>query len=1233
MHRTRFVLTLFVVGLSAPAFAQPTETLRGRVTNDSGRVVVGATVVVTRGPDRATKQGATDSTGRYEVLFENGTGDYLIAVSAPRLRTARRRVQRTGSERVLTADFVLSVDLAMLAAVNVKAALPERVQTRVSPYALETGSAEKWAEGVNAQLSPMMAGNLSAIASTMPGITMGAGGISVLGSGAASNLTTLNGMALAGGAVPRAARVQTRVSATSYDALRGGFSGAATDVRLGPGDRGFQNRATFFSFETPQLQQTDAIGRALGAPLQTLRASGGVDGEAITGVLTYNLAADFSRVTSTPATLLGGDPLAFSASGVSTDSVQRLRDAAQRLSIPLSTGSAPRVRQRDAFSLIGRFDLTTDSTWDRHLTTLISRSSDGALGFGPLAAPSSGGEQRETAATAALSLGHFFGPRLSRHNLFRLNASIVRNRTSGYLDAPTAAVVLRSVGPNADGLTTVELGGTSQAVGQIDRWTIEGTDELTRNFRGRRHTVRAAVWGRADGETQTGGSNLLGRVAYNSIDDLVARRPASFTRTLSLADRTGAAWNSALAMTHSWAPSRFLSILYGVRAEAGGFATQADDNTSLQSALGVRSDVRPLRVHVSPRFGFSYSFNKSRNNGSGTAMNQSGVYYRYATGVLRGGFGEFRDLFQPGVVADVAARTGLPGSALSLTCVGAAIPTFNWADLIASPTASPTQCADGSGALAERAPGVAVLDRQFDVPRSWRASLDYNTARAHLMLRVSALGTLDLAQTGTVDANFGGVERFRLTAEGDRPVFVSPSAIDVATGAVSPVESRRSAQFSRVSVRRSDLRGAGGQITGSLSMDPFDRFWGKWPRLSVAYTLQQSRRQARGFDGATLDDPRRVEWAPSHADARHIAVVQSAISRPWMGTITAFVRAQSGLPFTPVVQGDINGDGRGSDRAFVPSLGTTADGGLDTGLRALLASGSQTAQRCLRANLGRVVERNGCRGPWTQTLNVQWQPPLPTKWRSRTVASLFINNLLGGVDQLVHGAGGLRGWGGQQFVDGTLLIPRGFDAAARRFRYDVNPRFAETRPSRMTMRDPFRITLDVNLKLHTNYDMQSLRRAIEPVRVGDRWTRRTEDSLTALYLRRTSSIHRLLVDESDSLFLSTDQLAQLRVKDSVFADGVRAIYRPLAQYLASFEGTRPTQAALDSVSRATKAYWKLFWQQPEIADSVLTPVQRDLVGLVKDMLANTPAMRLTNQYFFGASVPLVHTPAVPPKNP
>ena len=523
-------------------------------------------------------------------------------------------------------------------------------------------------------------------------------------------------------------------------------------------------------------------------------------------------------------------------------------------------------------------------------------------------------------------------------------------------------------------------------------------------------------------------------------------------------------------------------------------------------------------------------------------------------------------------------------------------------------------------ALVDAAPPASLIASSYQLPRSWRASLEWFSNISWLQLKWNALASWDLSQPSVRDANFAGVPRLALASEAGRPVYVSSSAIDAATGSVSATESRRSAQFGRVAVRGSELRGYGGQTTLSIIPDVFRMrnvplgLFG-----SLSYTLQSSRRQYLGFDGATAGDPTQTEWSASNSDARHIVVLQGAFTVPRLGTFTLFTRAQSGLPFTPSVQGDINGDGRSGDRAFVPNSSQITDARFAEQLLALQTTGSPTALRCLAVNAGRIAWRNSCRGPWSATMNVQYRLALP-KALQRVQANLFFENVLGGVDQLVHGTSALRGWGGAAAPDPVLLVPRGFDAAARAFRYDVNQRFAETRPSRSTLRFPFRVTLDVAVRLTTDYSLQELRRALSPVRVAKVWQPRTVDSLTALYLQRTSNIYSVIVAESDSLFLTPAQIAALQQADAVYSERVRGIYRELGSYLGQFAGARVTKAALDSTNASKKSYWVVFWQQPEIAGALLTPTQRELMPLLRDMLQVTPAQRKTSQYFFGSAV-------------
>ena len=1231
---TRFLSRALIVAFALLGFsarsleAQDTaDVIRGRVVDDSSRALRGAAITITRGPDRLVQTTTTDSAGNYRVRFEKGTGDYLVYVADSGFASARRRVQRQADERELVANFTLPrAAIATLDAVKVEGRKPVRASNPIGPTQPETGSPEKWRDGVNGQISPTVAGDLNAIAGTMSNVTMTGAGPSILGSGSESNLNTLNGMGLATSAIPRAARTETRVTGASFDPTRGGFSGANVDVRLGPGDRNYQRRNAFITLDPRFLQFTDATGRSLGALTGGARGSVGADGELIRGALTYNVALDVGRSLSEPSSLLNADEQALLNAGVAPDSVARLIAFATPLGVPLAAAGVPTNRQHNAVTWLGRLDDTRDTLATRALTTYAGFTRDGALGFGPLAAPSAASERHDRTLGAQLTIGEYVGPGRRTLNETRLALSGVRSETSPYQSLPSANVLVRS-NDLSDGtdVTSLLLGGGSFLPTVESRWTLEGGNQTEWNAHGRTHRFKGLLWGRVDGLKQEGFPNGLGTYSFNSIEDFAGGNPSSFSRTLTQPSRDGKVWNVATALAHNYAPSRYFSVLYGARLEADGFGSKPATNAALEQALGVRTGVAPSRVHVSPRFGFTYTYNRDRDNGQGTMGNSTGRYYRTLAGTIRGGIGEFRDLLHPGILADASASTGLPGATSSLNCVGAAVPTPDWSLFSSDPATIPTQCADGSGVLAEIAPPVSLIAPSYDVPRSWRASLDWNTSLKGLLFKVGTLGSLDLSQPGVVDANFGGTQQLTLADEGNRPVYVSTASIDPASGAVSAVESRRSDQFGRVGMRVSDLRGYGGQLNVSLSPDVF-RFRGGGASLygSIGYTLQSAKRQYRGFDGAAFGDPRLVEWAPSQNDARHVFVLSAAFSTSKTGTVTMFSRIQSGLPFTPLVEGDVNGDGRGGDRAFIPNPASESDGNLASQLRALLANGSPTARSCLNANLGKVAPRNGCRGPWTQSLNIQWSPPKPQKWGYRVRPNVYLENVLAGLDQALHGSS-LRGWGSPAAPDPVLLIPRGFDAANKRFNYDVNPRFADTRPARTLFRNPFRIVIDVSFDLSTDYSLQQLRRAVEPVKTPVGWQRRSADSLTTFYLSNTSDIYKLLIEQTDSLFLSKAQVVALNAADSVFSAQVRGLYVPLGEYLARGSGAAG-KAELDSANATEKLYWKVFWQQPEIAAAIVTPSQRELMPMFKSMLQVPMKEREQSQWQFGHPVTLTDKP-------
>lgn len=119
--------------------------------------------------------------------------------------------------------------------------------------------------------------------------------------------------------------------------------------------------------------------------------------------------------------------------------------------------------------------------------------------------------------------------------------------------------------------------------------------------------------------------------------------------------------------------------------------------------------------------------------------------------------------------------------------------------------------------------------------------------------------------------------------------------------------------------------------------------------------------------------------------------------------------------------------------------------------------------------MGTIAARNSCMGPWQPSVELQLNlRPNLFGLQRRLALSVTTQNLLGGIDQLFHGADGIRGWGQAARPDGTLLYVQGFDPLTQQFQYRVNERFGATGIQGNAVRIPFQIGIQARLSLGPN---------------------------------------------------------------------------------------------------------------------------------------------------------------------
>jgi hypothetical protein len=1161
--------------LAAPLRAQDIQrdVLAGHVTGPAGPVR-GAVVSVTNvgAPQGTPPQNArTDVEGRWLLAVQEGTGSYNIRVTAIGMKPAETTAKRGEPRKPIIVDVVLVANPAVLDTMKVVVQQRPRTPPELVAQDRAGAAADRFINDFGGAIAVADQGNLAAMASSIPGITLstdattGIPSFSVLGLSGDQNRITMNGLSFGGGDVPRDAIADVRVTPITYDVSRGGFSGGQLSVLTYPGGN-FHTRLLHATLDERSFQFTDATGRRLGAPYANTQISGAAAGPIISDHLFYNTSLQIGRKTSDLQSLLTSDPLAWERIGIAQDSVSQALRAASALGIPASVSLVPPQQTVDNVSGLARVDWLSSSTQgppDRSFDMVVSaRHNNSAAAFlGPTASPTHGGDVTTNGGDVLAEFSAYL-PNNFLNNA-RAGAHVNTTSSTPYLSIPDARVLVTSqFADGTQGLSTLQFGANSALPRHVRTTGAELYDLLTWFSVDRTHHMRVTADVREDGFSQEQYVNSRGTYFYNSIADLGANRPSSFTRSFVNSDASGRALTQGFSIGDDWRPVPRATIIYGVRVDANQFLDHAPYNPLVDSAFHARTDYTPSPIDFSPRIGF---FRQFGYNGT-TGIPGFGA----PRGNVHGGVGLFRNDVAPTLIAPGLLANGSADAVHQIQCIGSAVPAPNWSSFESNASSIPNQCADTSAQspFASSKPNVWYVDRGFSPQHAWRGSLGINTFLIPKLVRFGLDGiySLNLGQQGVVDRNFSGVQGFSLASEGGRPIFANASSIVPLSGALTNHDSRLNTGFGSVTALRTDLRSHSSQILLNVYPAPGDAL-GRFTQWNLTYVYQSVRQETRGFNGTTAGDPRDIVWGRAGNDFRHQFTASISTRVGSLFSVATTARITSGLPFTPVVNADINGDGFVNDRAFVFPL-ATSDTTLQHGMASLLAGASSRVRDCLQRQAGNIAARNSCEGPWTATMNaVATLNPELFRLENRAQISLGLTNVPAGLDELLHGSGHLQGWGQASASDPTLLFVRGFDPTQQRYLYSVNPRFGDTRLSRTGVRAPFLITIEARLQLGRPGLDQVVDQVLTPGRSSG------GDKLSPQQIRNRVSngvfnaVHGVLQAKDSLSFLSNDQLKQLTTLDRRVTAQGDSILNPLVEYLsalpASYNRTEVMARVLD----------------------------------------------------------------------
>ncbi|HEY0527776.1 MAG TPA: TonB-dependent receptor [Gemmatimonadaceae bacterium] len=1179
------VASLALAGFSGRASAQQLDVIRGQVVGPEGKPIEDAKVTATSLSGNVNRTARTDKNGRFTLTFPGGEGDYFVEYSAIGYAARRFEVKRTADQEILVADARLLRAAGELETVRVNG---QRTRVDRNDRTPDISGSERPVD--NSAVAAAQQGDIASMAASLPGVQLVPGadgdpsGFSVLGLSPDQNNTTLNGMQFGGSNLPRDAAVSTSLVTTPYDVSRGGFSGAQFQIRGRPGSN-FITRTMSLNVDAPPMQWTDRAARSLGQEYSNVSIGGLLGGPIKYDQSFYNFAYQLGRRSNDLRTLTNTDPIGLQTSGIAPDSVVRLLSILQSQGVPISTSQLPSTRLGEQGSLFGTFDfapqnssggqsvnLSLNGSWNRQnpVSSLTSEL------------PAHSGERTNWNGGLQGRHSNYFGVGILSETSFGFTRS--RNYSTPYLDLPSGTVRINST--FADGTTGIKLvsfGGSPNMSTSQSNTGGEFTNQLSWFSSSNKHRLKFTTELRRDAFTLDQQTNLFGSFTFNSLSELERLIPSSYSRQLSPKIRSGSQFIGGLSLGDSYRKSDNLQLQYGFRLDGNRFSSTPTFNPALEQAFGERNDRAPNHVYVSPRVGFSWSY--------GTAPQIAGFAgaVRGPRAVVRGGIGLFQNTPNTTLISGAIDNTGLPSGLQQVLCAGPSTPAPDWNSYLNDPSAAPSQCTDGS-IFASGLPNVTFFSKDFAAPRSVRSNLNWTGPILGNRFSAQLEGTysLNMNQQGTVDLNFSPVVQFTLPDESRRPVFVAPASIDPLSGAIASRDARVSPLFSRVTELRSDLRSESRQVSIRLSPTSFSSnySWG------LAYVYSNVRERIRGF-GNTAGNPLGVEWARGQFDSRHQITYNlgynffDAVRVNWFGSF------RSGSPYTPLVSGDVNGDGYNNDRAYVFDPARTTDAALATSMQALLNSSSGNARDCLMKQLGQLAARNSCQGPWLSqaTLSLSFNP-VKFRMPQRANLSLQISNPLGAADLALHNDNNLRGWGQFAFPDPTLLAVRGFDPQTNRYRYDVNQRFGSTLPALTAVRAPVTVTAMMRFDLGPTRERQALTQQLDRGRTL-KGTKAPEPMLKAIYgsggiLNPLSQILR----QSDTLELTGVQADSIATLNRWYVVHLDSIWTPMARYLASLPDNYSHDEAYSRYKSARESSVDLLLRIVPDINTLLTPAQK-----------------------------------------
>ena len=1010
----RVACLLLAVLLCVPSlvYAQgvTTAAINGKITAVNGEALPGVNVVALHVPSGTVYGVSSRPDGRYNLPNLRVGGPYTVTATLVGYRKQTRSEVYLQLSQNLDMNFTMTEEAVQAAEVIVTG-------ERGSVFnASRTGAATNVQRDVIDRL-PSLSRNFQDYYKVSPYVSGDKG--NVLGRNSKYNNIQIDGtdfndlFGLGSTGAPAGQSTVTPISldaieefqlvVSPYDVRQAGFTGAGINAITRSGTNAYSGSAFFFGRDQGLAGRSpDTLGTFL-AGFSDYQVGGRFGGPIIENNLFFFANAEVTRFKQPFTRIFGQNNLGTNAYTANPDSLKMLSDYLQS-KYGYDPGSYTRIGyNRESDKLFLRFDYNISDVHKLTARWSYLRSSEDN-------SPSRGrsvtdiyfdnGKYKldDETHSVALQLTSVFGNKTSNELIL------------GYVDQmdlpvyygqpfPTLYIATKGTGTTYTGQQDLVLGAE-----EFRHYNLLGQKyfEITDNFSWYlpNHTLTFGAKVDILKFRNLFISDGFGAYTYSSIARFLADLPPdgnfanstaySFRYSATSNPQQEANWKAnqyGLYAQDEWTVSSRLKFTAGLRVDIPTYTDHPSYNKAIDSTFHYRTDTPPkTQVAFSPRLGFNYSIDEERNT------------------QLRGGVGIFYGRFPYVWVSNQYSNTGV-----DFYTVTTAPARFN-----------PDPYNQVKAATGLPTAEVDLTDPNFKAPSilRWNIGVDHKLPY-DITATLEGIFSLTLNDVYYQNINLKGLQD-NVVLSGGRPALTPGGRV---VGENREVWGRLDTNASRYTTQwvnnqfspgvfyvTNTTKGSNANVTIQLQRNTPTGLSG-----SVAYTWGMAKDINSGNSttassgwrfNPTTGNPNDPQLTYSQWDRRHRLMGALSYRQEWGGGFATFVglfyNGQSGRPFSYMVSGDVNGDGRSdNDLVYIPKNADDIYLVNSSGV-ALPKTDPAYAQVMafidadpyLKDNKGKISERSGPREPWAHSLDMRINQEIPHLWGHKIEFTIDILNVL-----------------------------------------------------------------------------------------------------------------------------------------------------------------------------------------------------------------------------------------------